>query len=135
MACMDPRKETAVSFVEVARGGTILADDLVVRVLEALGGSAHLIADCCLKTPSEFWAVWNLWLPAVLELNEAGTPFDGLLGFWKRLGVAMLKADPTTTTALFHDVVWPQATDLLTKLPGKRDGLCELIYAFTQEAA
>merc|ERR1719162_2535942 len=85
-----------------------------------------------LKSPAEFWRIWTLYSPALVEYSEASHVFESVVFLFRRLGVLMGECDPVLTQQLMTDVGLPSLAPLLIESAGKREQLCELIYTYTQ---
>jgi len=132
MKSLDPRKDVVVSFMELCR--THVPGDVCVRVFYGLSAQAASIADAVLKSPAEFWRVWTLYCPALVEFSESSPVFESVVYLFKRLGTLMGELEPTLTHQLILDVGLPSLAPLLIDSAGKREPLCELVYSYTQPA-
>merc|ERR1719343_1955547 len=132
MKSLDPRKDVVISFMELCR--SLVPDDMCVRVFDGLSSQASQLADTMVKSPSEFWRVWTLYCPTLVEFSENSPVFESVVYLFKRLGILMGEADPVLTQQLMADVGLPSLTPLLIDSAGKREPLCELIYTYTQPA-
>eukprot|EP00931_Biecheleriopsis_adriatica_P121913 TRINITY_DN96962_c0_g1_i1.p1 TRINITY_DN96962_c0_g1~~TRINITY_DN96962_c0_g1_i1.p1 ORF type:complete len:905 (+),score=234.72 TRINITY_DN96962_c0_g1_i1:42-2717(+) len=130
MKSLDPRKDVVVSFMELCR--THVPGPMCVRVFNNLSAQAGQLADTIMKAPAEFWRVWSLYCPALVEFSESSPVFESVVYFFKRLGQFMGEADPTLTQQLMMDVGLPSLAPLLIDSAGKREPLCQLVYAYTQ---
>uniref|UniRef100_A0A7S4R532 Uncharacterized protein n=1 Tax=Alexandrium monilatum TaxID=311494 RepID=A0A7S4R532_9DINO len=132
MKSLDPRKDVVVSFMELCR--SLVPDDMCVRVFDGLSSQANQLADTMSKSPAEFWRVWTLFCPALVEFSESSPVFESVVYLFKRIGVLMGEADPVLTQQLMTDVGLPSLAPLLIDSAGKREPLCELVYTYTQPA-
>jgi len=132
MKSLDPRKDVVVSFMELCR--TLVPDEMCVRVFDGLSGQANHLADAIVRSPAEFWRVWTVYSPALVEFSESSPVFESVVHLFKRVGVLMAEADPVLTQQLMADVGLQSLAPLLIDSAGKREPLCELIYTYTQPA-
>jgi hypothetical protein len=132
MKSLDPRKDVVVSFMELCR--SLVPDEMSVRVFDGLSSQASQLADTIVKSPAEFWRVWTLYCPTLVEFSENSPVFESVVYLFKRLGVLMGEADHVLTQQLMTDVGLPSLAPLLVDSAGKRDPLCELVYTYTQPA-
>jgi len=130
MKSLDPRKDVLVSFMELCR--THVPQPIVVRVFQALSDQVHQLIETVLKSPAEFWHVWRLLSPTLVEFSERNPVFESVITFLKRLGQLMSEADTTLTQQLLVDGILPSLAPLLVDTAGKREPLCEVVYAYTQ---
>mmetsp|Transcript_63777 Transcript_63777/g.114781 ORF Transcript_63777/g.114781 Transcript_63777/m.114781 type:complete len:872 (+) Transcript_63777:86-2701(+) len=130
MKSLDPRKDVVVSFMELCR--THVPEAMCVRVFDGLSAQAGQLADTTVKSPAEFWRVWTLYFPALVEFSESSPVFESVVYLFKRLGSLMSEADPVLTQQLIIDVGLPSLAPLLIDSAGKREPLCELVYSYTQ---
>jgi len=130
MKSLDPRKDVVVSFMELCR--THVPQPTCVRVFQAITAQAHLLIDGVMKSPAEFWRVWKLLCPALVEFSERNPVFESIVSFFKTLGQLMSKEDAPLTQQLLIDGMLPSLAPLLVECPGKREPLCEVVYAYTQ---
>jgi len=130
MKSLDPRKDVVVSFMELCH--THVPQPMVARVFHALSGQAHLLVESVMKSPAEFWRVWRLLCPALVEFSERNPVFESVIIFFKRLGQLMSEADATLSQQLMVDGILPSMAPLLVDTAGKREALCEVVYAYTQ---
>ncbi|CAE7341921.1 SPATA4 [Symbiodinium necroappetens] len=130
MKSLDPRKDVLVSFMELCR--THVPQPIVVRVFHTLSGQVHQLVETALKSPAEFWRVWRLLSPTLVEFSERNPVFESVVTFFKRLGQLMGEADAILTQQLLVDGILPSLSPLLVDTAGKREPLCEVVYAYTQ---
>jgi len=130
MKSLDPRKDVVVSFMELCR--TLVPEAMSTRVFDDLSNQAVTLADTMLKNPAEFYKVWTLYAPALVEFTESSPVFESVVHFFKRIGVIMGEVDPVLTQQLITDVGLPSLAPLLVDSAGKREPLCDLIYTYTQ---
>uniref|UniRef100_A0A7S2LSN7 Calponin-homology (CH) domain-containing protein n=1 Tax=Zooxanthella nutricula TaxID=1333877 RepID=A0A7S2LSN7_9DINO len=130
MKSLDPRKDVVASFMELCR--TLVPEAMCVQVFDGLSGQASQLADAMVKSPAEFWRVWTLYSPALVEFSESSPVFESVVHLFKRLGVLMGETDPVLTQQLMADVGLPSLAPLLIDSAGKREPFCELIYTYTQ---
>eukprot|EP00913_Durusdinium_trenchii_P029899 g28016.t1 len=129
MKSLDPRKDVVVSFMELCR--THVPQPTCVRVFQAITAQAHLLIDGVMKSPAEFWRVWKLLCPALVEFSERNPIFESIVSFFKTLGQLMSKEDAPLTQQLLIDSMLPSLAPLLVECAGKREPLCE-VYAYCQ---
>jgi len=132
MKSLDPRKDVVVSFMELCR--THVPEAMCVQVFYGLSAQASQLADLILRSPAEFWRVWTLYCPALVEFSESSPVFESVVYLFKRLGSLMSEADPVITQQLMIDVGLPSLAPILIDSAGKREPLCELVYSYTQSA-
>jgi len=132
MKSLDPRKDVVISFMELCK--SLVPDDMCVRVFDGLSSQASQLADTMSKSPADFWRVWTLFCPALVEFSESSPVFESVVYLFKRIGVLMGEADPVLTQQLMTDVGLPSLAPLLIDSAGKREPLCELVYTYTQPA-
>jgi len=130
MKSLDPRKDVVISFMELCR--SLVPDEMSVRVFDGLSSQANQLADSISKSPAEFWRVWTLYCPALVEFSESSPVFESVVYLFKRLGVLMGETDAVLTQQLMTDVGLPSLAPLLIDSAGKREPLCELVYTYTQ---
>jgi hypothetical protein len=127
---LDPRKDVVVSFMELCR--SLVPEDMCVKVFESLATRASSLVDTLIKSPPEFWKVWTLFYPALVEFSEASPVFESVVFLFKQIGVKMAEAEPVLTQQLLVDVALPCLSSLLAESPGKREAVCEIVYTYTQ---
>jgi hypothetical protein len=132
MKSLDPRKDVVLSFMELCK--SLVPEEMSVRVFDSLANQANLLVDSVMKAPSEFWRVWTLYCPALVEFSESSPVFESIVYLFKRLGVLMQEVDPVLTQQLMVDVGLPSLAPLLIDSAGKREPLCELVYTYAQHA-
>jgi len=132
MKSLDPRKDVVVSFVELCK--SLVPEEMCVRVFDALSSQASQLVDTMVKNPAEFWRVWTLYCPALVEYSENSPVFASVVFLFKRLGSLIGEVDPILTQQLMVDVAIPSLAPLLVDSAGKREPLCELVYTYTQPA-
>lgn len=132
MKSLDPRKDVVLSFMELCK--SLVPEEMSVRVFDSLANQANLLVDSVMKAPSEFWRVWILYCPALVEFSESSPVFESVVYLFKRLGVLMQEMDPVLTQQLMVDVGLPSLAPLLIDSAGKREPLCELVYTYAQHA-
>jgi len=130
MKSLDPRKDVLVSFMELCR--THVPQPIVVRVFHTLSGQVHQLVETAQKSPAEFWRIWRLLSPTLVEFSERNPVFESVITFFKRLGQLMGEADAILTQQLLVDGILPSLSPLLVDTAGKREPLCEVVYAYTQ---
>lgn len=130
MKFLDPRKDLVVSFMEACK--KTVPENMCVRVFDGLTNQASQLAEIMCKSPAEFWRVWTLFCPALLEFSESSPVFESVVYLFKRMGVLMGEADPVITQQLLMDVGLTSLAPLLSESAGKREHLCELVYTYTQ---
>jgi hypothetical protein len=130
-AQVEQRKDAVAAFVEFCRD--MVPEELSVRVFETLANRAQLLVDTLIKSPSEFWKVWSLLFPALVDFNESSSVFESVVFLFKRLGDLMREADPSLTQQLVTEVGLPSLAKELAASPEKRDALCEILYSYVQE--
>merc|ERR1719284_1766564 len=81
-----------------------IPEDMSVRVFDSLSSQANLLVDAVMKAPAEFWKVWTLYCPALVEFSESSAVFESVVYLFKRLGVLMGESDPVLTQQLMVDV-------------------------------
>merc|ERR1719161_1383804 len=128
---VEQRKDAVAAFVEFCRD--MVPEELSVRVFETLANRAQLLVDTLIKSPSEFWKVWSLLFPALVDFSESSPVFESIVFLFKRLGDLMRDADPSLTQQLMTEVGLPSLAKELASSPEKREALCEIIYSYTQE--
>eukprot|EP00933_Yihiella_yeosuensis_P029631 TRINITY_DN23258_c0_g1_i1.p1 TRINITY_DN23258_c0_g1~~TRINITY_DN23258_c0_g1_i1.p1 ORF type:complete len:875 (+),score=174.01 TRINITY_DN23258_c0_g1_i1:65-2626(+) len=133
MKSLDPRKDVVVSFMELCR--THIPEAMCVRVFDGLSSQANQLVDTLVKSPSEFWRVWTLYCPAMVEFSESSPVFESVVYLFKRIGNLLGEVDPVLTQQLITDVGLPSLAPLLIDSAGKREPLCELVYSYTQPSA
>lgn len=127
---LDPRKDVVVSFMELCKN--LVPEEMCVKVFEALAAKAHSLVDTLIKSPPEFWKVWTLFYPALVEFSEASPVFESVVFLFKQIGVKMVEVEPVLTQQLLIDVALPCLSSLLAESPGKREAVCEIVYTYTQ---
>jgi hypothetical protein len=132
MKSLDPRKDVVLSFMELCK--SLVPEEMSVRVFDSLSNHANLLVDTVMKAPAEFWRVWNLFCPALVEFSESSPVFESIVYLFKRLGVLMQEIDPVLTQQLMVDVGLQSLAPLLIDSAGKREPLCELVYTYAQPA-
>jgi len=132
MKSLDPRKDVVLSFMELCK--SLVPEEMSVRVFDNISNQANLLVDTVMKAPAEFWRVWTLFCPALVEFSESSPVFESIVYLFKRLGVLMQEIDPVLTQQLMVDVGLPSLAPLLIDSAGKREPLCELIYTYAQPA-
>ncbi|CAJ1397705.1 unnamed protein product [Effrenium voratum] len=130
MKSLDPRKDVVVSFMELCR--THVPQPMCARAFQALTAQAHLLVEGIMKSPAEFWRVWKLLCPALVEFSERNPVFESVVGFFKRLGQLMSEEDPTLTQQFMMDGMLPSLAPLMVDTAGKREPLCEVVYSYAQ---
>jgi len=130
MKSLDPRKDIVVSFMELCKSH--VPEDMCVRVFDGLSEQANQLVDTMLKSPAEFWRVWTLYCPALVEYSESSPVFESVVYLFKRLGTLIAESDPVLTQQLMMDVGFPSLAPLLVDSAGKREPLCELVYTYAQ---
>jgi len=128
---LEQRKDAVAAFVEFCRD--MVPEELSVRVFETLANRAQLLVDTLIKSPSEFWKVWSLLFPALVDFSESSPVFESVVFLFKRLGDLMREADPSLTQQLVTEVGLPSLAKELAASPEKRDALCEILYSYVQE--
>jgi hypothetical protein len=128
---LEQRKDAVAAFVEFCRD--MVPEELSVRVFETLANRAQLLVDTLIKSPSEFWKVWSLLFPALVDFSESSSVFESVVFLFKRLGDLMREADPSLTQQLVTEVGLPSLAKELAASPEKRDALCEILYSYVQE--
>jgi len=128
---LEQRKDAVAAFVEFCRD--MVPEELSVRVFETLANRAQLLVDTLIKSPSEFWKVWSLLFPALVDFSESSSVFESVVFLFKRLGDLMREADPSLTQQLVTEVGLPSLSKELAVSPEKRDALCEILYSYVQE--
>jgi len=131
MKSLDPRKDVVQSFMELCR--TLVPENMCVCVFDGLSSQANQLVDTLIKSPAEFWRVWTLYCPALVEFSESSPVFDSVVFFFKRLGVLMSEIDCVLAQQLMVDVGLPSLAPLLCACPGKIQSICELIYTYAQK--
>lgn len=132
MKSLDPRKDVVLSFMELCK--SLVPEEMSVRVFDSLSSQANLLVDTVMKAPAEFWRVWTLYSPALVEFSESSPVFESVVYLFKRLGVLMQEIDPVLTQQLMMDVGLQSLAPLLIESAGKREPLCELVYTYAQPA-
>jgi len=132
MKSLDPRKDVVLSFMELCK--SLVPEEMSVRVFDSLSNQASLLVDTVMKAPAEFWRVWTLFCPALVEFSESSPVFESIVYLFKRLGVLMQEIDPVLTQQLMVDVGLQSLAPLLNDCAGKREPLCELVYTYAQPA-
>jgi len=132
MKSLDPRKDVVISFMELCK--SLVPEEMSVRVFDSLSTHANLLVDTVMKAPAEFWRVWTLYCPALVEFSESSPVFESIVYLFKRLGVLMQEIDPVLTQQLMVDVCLHSLAPLLIDSAGKREPLCELVYTYAQPA-
>lgn len=132
MKSLDPRKDVVISFMELCK--SLVPEEMSVRVFDSLSSQANLLVDTVMKAPAEFWRVWTLYCPALVEFSESSPVFESIVYLFKRLGVLMQEIDPVLTQQLMVDVCLHSLAPLLIDSAGKREPLCELVYTYAQPA-
>lgn len=132
MKSLDPRKDVVVSFMELCR--TLVPKEMSVRVFDSLAGQAGVLVDTITKSPAEFWRIWSLYSPALVDFSESSPVFESVVYLFKRLGSLMQEIDPVLTQQLMMDVGLPTLGPLLVDSAGKREPVCELVYTYAQPA-
>lgn len=132
MKSLDPRKDVVISFMELCRRH--VPEAMCVRIFDGLSSQANELAETLVKSPAEFWRVWTLYCPALVEFSESSPVFESVVYLFKRIGNCMSEADPVLTQQLMIDVGLPSLAPLLVDSAGKREPLCELVYSYTQPA-
>lgn len=127
---LDPRKDVVVSFMELCR--SLVPEDMCVKVFESLAAKASSLTETLIKSPPEFWKVWTLFYPALVEFSEASPVFESVVFLFKQIGAKMSEAEPVLTQQVLIDVAIPCLSSLLADSPGKREAVCEIIYTYTQ---
>jgi len=128
---VEQRKDAVAAFVEFCRD--MVPEELSVRVFETLANRAQLLVDTLIKSPSEFWKVWSLLFPALVDFSDQSSVFESVVFLFKRLGDLMREADPSLTQQLITEVGLPSLAKELAASPEKRDALCEILYSYVQE--
>merc|ERR1719359_1679059 len=75
-AQVEQRKDVVAAVVELCRD--MVPEDLSVRVFETLANRAQLLVDTLIKSPSEFWKVWSLLFPALVDFSESSSVFESV---------------------------------------------------------
>eukprot|EP00434_Breviolum_minutum_P014634 symbB.v1.2.012902.t1/scaffold900.1/size153842/4 len=130
MKSLDPRKDVVVSFMELCR--THVPQPTCVRVFQAITAQSHLLIDGVMKSPAEFWRVWKLLCPALVEFSERNPVFESIVSLFKTLGQQMSQEDAPLTQQLLIDGMLPSLAPLLVECAGKREPLCEVVYSYSQ---
>jgi len=133
MKSLDPRKDVAVSFMELGRDH--VPEDLSVRVFRDIASQASVVADTVLKSPAEFWRFWTLFCPALADFSDGSRVFNGVVELFKAVGTIMAEKDAVLTQQLLIDVALPSVAPLLKEAAGKRESVCEFVTAFAQPGA
>jgi len=128
---IDSRKDVMVSFMEHCRDS--VPEEISVRVFETLSTRAQLLVDTLIKSPPEFWKVWSLLYPALVDFSESSVVFESVVFLFKRIGDLMRETDPGLTQQLISEVGLPSLAKLLRTAPEKRDSICEIVYCYTQQ--
>eukprot|EP00927_Polykrikos_kofoidii_P044363 TRINITY_DN38346_c0_g1_i1.p1 TRINITY_DN38346_c0_g1~~TRINITY_DN38346_c0_g1_i1.p1 ORF type:complete len:832 (-),score=162.57 TRINITY_DN38346_c0_g1_i1:128-2623(-) len=132
MKSLDPRKDMVVSFMELCK--SLVPDEMCVRVFDGLSDQASQLVDTIVKSPAEFWRVWTLFCPALVEYSENNRVFRSVVLLFKRLGRLVAEHDSVLAQQLMLDIGLPSLAPLLVDSAGKRGPLCELIYTYAQPA-
>eukprot|EP00928_Gymnodinium_smaydae_P078197 TRINITY_DN6192_c0_g1_i1.p1 TRINITY_DN6192_c0_g1~~TRINITY_DN6192_c0_g1_i1.p1 ORF type:complete len:820 (-),score=210.67 TRINITY_DN6192_c0_g1_i1:86-2545(-) len=132
MKSLDPRKDVVVSFMELAK--SLVPEDMCARVFDGLSHQASQLVDTMIKSPAEFWRVWTLFCPALVEYSESSPVFESVVYLFRRLGVLIGEHDLVLAQQLMVDVGLPSLAPLLVDSAGKREPLCELIYTYAQSS-
>lgn len=133
MKSLDPRKDVAVSFMELGRDH--VPEDLSVRVFRDIASQAGTVVDTVLKSPAEFWRFWTLFCPALADFSDGSRVFHSVVELFKAVGTIMAETDALLTQQLLIDVVLPSVAPLLVEAAGKRESVCEFVTAFAQPGA
>lgn len=128
---IDTRKDIVVSFMEQCREG--IPEEVSVRVFDTLANRAQLLVESLTRSPPEFWKVWSTFYPALTDFPEQSAIFESAVYLFKRLGDLMRDQDPTLTQQLITEVGLPSLSKELCRSPEKREALCAVVYAYTQE--
>eukprot|EP00397_Hematodinium_sp_SG-2012_P013160 GEMP01013354.1.p1 GENE.GEMP01013354.1~~GEMP01013354.1.p1 ORF type:complete len:761 (+),score=199.38 GEMP01013354.1:90-2372(+) len=129
---LDPRKEMAVSFMELCRD--VIPEATSLRVFSSLTQRAGILVDTMCRVPSEFFKLWQLLAPLLNDFPESSPVFETIINFFRRLGSLMQEEDSLASQQVLLDVCLPTLGQLMEN-PGKRDALCEITYAFAQPNA
>eukprot|EP00929_Paragymnodinium_shiwhaense_P009279 TRINITY_DN113387_c0_g1_i1.p1 TRINITY_DN113387_c0_g1~~TRINITY_DN113387_c0_g1_i1.p1 ORF type:complete len:849 (+),score=159.16 TRINITY_DN113387_c0_g1_i1:121-2667(+) len=132
MKSLDPRKDVVVSFMELAK--SLVPEEMCVRVFDGLSTQAHQLVDTLARSPAEFWKVWTLYAPALVEYSESSPVFASVVFLFKQIGNLIKEIDSVLTQQLMVDVGLPSLAPLLIESAGKREPICELIYTYAQPA-
>mmetsp|Transcript_41803 Transcript_41803/g.75900 ORF Transcript_41803/g.75900 Transcript_41803/m.75900 type:complete len:820 (+) Transcript_41803:88-2547(+) len=132
MKSLDPRKDVVHSFMELCK--RLVPEAMTVKVFESLSSQANLLAESILRSPAEFWRLWSLFFPPMVEFSETSAVFESVLHLFRRVGSILQQADQVVTQQLMIDVGLPSLGPLLADTAGKREPLCELIYTYVQPA-
>lgn len=110
-----------------------VSDTVFARVFEELAQKADMLVDTLLKSPSEFWRMWALFFPALVEFPVESQSFEPAVYFFKHLGEVLREADASATQQLLLSVGMPSIARELAAKPAKREALCEVVYCFAQQ--
>jgi len=132
MKSLDPRKDVVHSFMELCK--RLVPEVMTVKVFDSLSSQANLLVESILRSPAEFWRLWSLFFPPMVDFSETSAVFESVLHLFRRVGSLLQQADQVVTQQLMIDVGLPSLGPLLADTAGKREPLCELIYTYVQPA-
>ncbi|CEL97882.1 unnamed protein product [Vitrella brassicaformis CCMP3155] len=128
---LDPRRDAFSSFMEIC--ASAFPENVCVGVFDTVASRASLLTDSLIKSPTEFWKAWTLIYPALWEFSGSSPVFESIVYLLKRIAECIRNADPLLTQQYLMDVILPQVAPILAASPGRREALCEVLYAYAQE--
>jgi len=128
----DPDRDLLGAFLENTRN-QVVPEAVASQVLETIAGRAGLLVNTCIQSPTEFWKCWTSFMPLVADCQEQSPVFESTCFFLRRLGERMRESASAHAQQLFLDVALPSLALILQESAGKREPLCDIIYAFTMD--